>query len=446
MRRQARATLVALLAGVGVILVLLGYLLVFPPDLFRVGTNYSAKTVCSNVFLADRDAEEVLAVDVQAPGHPLLRHISISVDKDARTVDASLFGFLAKAQSQYRDGLGCTNLQGGALSARSLHPLAPIWEGSWPNGAEGAASLRPEVQNLLEDDTLVGPGFRAVIAVHKGEIVAERYGADFDAQTPLLGWSMTKTVTAVLIGTLIKEGKLALEDDLTTSFTDWQGDERRSVSLADMLAMDSGLEWNEDYGDVSDVTRMLFLEKDMAGFAAGRELGAQPGGTFNYSSGTSTMLSRFWQDQLGTEALAYPQTALFAPLGMVSAVMETDPKDTFVGSSYMYATAQDWARFGQFLLAGGRWNNQQILPAGFVDWMFEPTGPSQGVYAKGHLWIEPPGDLPPFEDAVWIQGHDGQSIGVFPSHDLVLVRLGLTPSKLGYSPLPLAQEIIRQLQ
>lgn len=154
------------------------------------------------------------------------------------------------------------------------------------------------------------------------------------------------------------------------------------------------------------------------------------------------MLSRVWQDKVGDDSLSYPRKALFQPLGMTSAILETDARDTFVGSSYMYATARDWARFGQFLLQGGTWEHQQILPEGFTDWMFEPVEVSDGSYAKGHLWRDAPGGMPPFEDAVWLQGHDGQSIGIFPSHDMVIVRLGLTPSRIRYSPLPLAKALI----
>ena len=111
----------------------------------------------------------------------------------------------------------------------------------------------------------------------------------------------------------------------------------------------------------------------------------------------------------------------------------------------MYATARDWARFGQFLLQKGVWNGQQILPEGFTDWMLDPVPVSDDLYTNGHLWREAPGGLPPFKDAVWLLGHDGQSVGVFPSDDMVVVRLGLTPSRLGYSALPLAQALIEAM-
>ncbi|SLN61149.1 6-aminohexanoate-dimer hydrolase [Pseudoruegeria aquimaris] len=420
----------------------LAFLWIAPPDLLRVGTNYSAKIVCSNVFLAGRDAEEVLAVDVQAPGHPLLKFVSVSVDNEAQAVEARLFRFFAPATSVHRAGLGCTNSQTGRLSEARLEAPAGPGGGLWPEGNEVSPSQDPEVQAALSDPALLGEGYRAVVAVKGGRIIGETYAEGFSAETPLLGWSMTKTVTAGLIGTLIKSGQMSLQDDLTASFPEWAADERAAITVEDMLAMASGLRWNEGYGSVSDVTRMLYLENDMAGFAASQPAEAAPQEVFTYSSGTSTMLARLWQDVVGDGSLSYPKEALFLPLGMASAVMETDARDTFVGSSYMYATARDWARYGQFLLQGGRWNGEALLPEGFTDWMFEPVPASNGLYAKGHLWLEASGDAPPFEDAVWLSGHDGQSIGIFPSHDLVVVRLGLTPSRLGYSALPLARALI----
>nr|WP_254436839.1 serine hydrolase [Ruegeria arenilitoris] len=294
----------------------------------------------------------------------------------------------------------------------------------------------------MSDNELLGEGYRAVVVVRNGRIVAEAYADEFDENTPLLGWSMTKTVTAGLIGTLIKSGRMSLDDTLIDSYPDWSQDNRKDITVRDMLAMSSGLQWNEEYGDVSDVTRMLYLNDDMAEFASGRDAGVEIGTEFNYSSGTSTMLSRVWQDKLDKDSLSYPRDALFKPLGMTSVVLETDTDDTFVGSSYMYATARDWARFGQLLLQNGEWEDQQLLPEGYTDWMFEPVEVSDNLYGKGHLWLEAPGGYPPFEDSVWLQGHDGQFIGVFPSHDMVVVRLGLTPSRLEYSSLPLAKELI----
>ncbi|WFP60102.1 serine hydrolase [Mesorhizobium sp. WSM4904] len=442
------------------VVALFAWLYLAPPELIRVGSGYSAKIVCSNVFIAGRDPNEVLAVDVQAPGHPLLRLMKVSVDKERGLVSAGLFWVLGKSVAVERDGVGCASVPDGDTGkARQavLHvaPAAPttLPDALWPDGERVDASQNPEVSKIIDDAAMAGTGMRAVVVVKNGRVVAERYGDGFSLKTPLLGWSMTKTVNAAIVGTLVKDGKMALGNK--GLFAPWKADGRAAISLADMMAMSSGLEFNEDYGDVADVTRMLYLEPDMAGFADAKPLSGEVGKVFSYSSGTAVMLSRLWQDAIGdkAKALAWPRTALFEPLGMHSAVLETDEQGTFVGSSYLYATAHDWARFGQFLLQGGVWNGAQILPAGFVDWMRQPA-PASKVYGKGQVWIEGPGDegspgagaaagLP--KDTYWMEGHDGQTAAIIPSEQLVVVRLGLTPAKLGYRPQTMVAALVKAL-
>ncbi|CAN7474228.1 serine hydrolase domain-containing protein [Mesorhizobium sp. LjRoot246] len=440
------------------IVALFAWLYIAPPELIRVGSGYSAKIVCSNVFIAGRDANEVLAVDVQAPGHPLLRLMRVSVDKNRGTVSAGLFGFLGKSVAVARDGLGCASVPDGDVgkvrrTVIQAKPSAVSQDALWPEGERVEASQDPVVAKLLDDAALTGTGMRAVVVVKNGRVVAERYGDGFSAKTPLLGWSMTKTVNAAIVGTLVRDGKMAF--DSKSLFAPWKADGRAAINLANMMAMSSGLEFNEDYGDVADVTRMLYLEPDMAGFAEAKPLTSEVGKVFSYSSGTAVMLSRLWQDAVGdkAKALTWPRTALFEPLGMRSAVLETDEQGTFVGSSYLYATAHDWARFGQFLLQGGVWNGNRILPAGFVDWMREPASASK-VYGKGQLWIEAPGDeenpgagvaagLP--KDIYWMEGHDGQTVAIIPSEQLVVVRLGLTPAKVGYRPQTMVGALVKAL-
>ncbi|MBZ9896736.1 beta-lactamase family protein [Mesorhizobium sp. BR1-1-6] len=455
------AKIVKRLLGLVVLAVvaLFGWLYFAPPELIRVGSGYSAKIVCSNVFVAGRDANEVLAVDVQAPGHPLLKLMRVSVDKNRGTVSAGLLGFLGKSIAVFRDGLGCASVPDGDVgkarrTAIHVEPSATRQDALWPEGERVEASQNPEVVKIVDDAAMTGAGMRAVVVVKNGRVVAERYGEGFSARTPLLGWSMTKTVNAAIVGTLVKNGKMAMTNQ--GLFAPWKADGRAAISLADMMAMSSGLEFNEDYGDVADVTRMLYLEPDMAGFAEAKPLTGEVGKVFSYSSGTAVMLSRLWQDAVGdkAKALTWPRTALFEPLGIHSAVLETDEQGTFVGSSYLYATAHDWARFGQFLLQGGVWNGNQILPAGFVDWMREPASASK-VYSKGQLWIEAPGDeenpgagvaagLP--KDTYWMEGHDGQTVAIIPSEQLVVVRLGLTPAKLGYRPQTMVGALVKALR
>lgn len=438
---------------------LFGWLYLAPPELIRVAAGYSAKIVCSNVFITGRDDQEVLALDVQAPGHPILKFISVSTDVSAGTVTAGLFGVFGRRVAVDRAGVGCISAPGatqaGVLDVSASQASIVEPQAIWPEGALVEPSPDPRLAAILDDPAMTGPGMRAVVVVHDGRIVAERYGEGFSAVTPLLGWSMTKTVTAAIIGTLVREGVLSI--DQKGLFEAWVGDARAEISIADLLAMSSGLDFNEDYGDVTDVTRMLYLEPDMARFAAAKPLLAEPG--WSYSSGSTLMLSRIWQDALGEPQDAYdwPRQALFGPLGMTSAVLEPDATGTFVGSSYLYATARDWARFGQFLLQEGVWDGEQLLPEGYVAWMREEAPLSRGEYGRGHLWLHGPEagtaegahpddgfDLP--EDAYWLLGHDGQSTVVIPSQNLVVVRLGLTPSKLGYKPQAMVAALVKALE
>lgn len=444
-----------------IFIVALAWLTIAPPDLIRVGANYSAKMVCSNLVLAGRDPDEVLAVDVQAPGHPLLRLMRLSIDGDPSegevTVRAGLFGFIGRGRAVGTRDHGCTSLARGGNprfdgNGRDV-TVTQDRPALWPDGDRVAPMVEPELDAVLNDADLVGPGMRAVIVVKDGRIVAERYGEGFDPDTPLLGWSVTKTVTAALIGRAVREGALDLRDDITG--LGWT-DARDAISIPDLMGMASDLEWNEGYGSVSDVTRMLFLETDMAGFASAMALDDETplgiGESFEYSSGTTVILSRIWQKMVGDEAAGdFPYTALFEPLGMTSAVMERDATGTFVGSSYMYATARDWARFGQFMLQRGVWEGRSLLPVGYADWMVE-RHPSSRDYGRGQIWLRPANawmegdnaDLPP--DAYFMNGHDGQSINVIPSEGIVVVRLGLTPSLQGYKVAHLIRAVIDALE
>jgi CubicO group peptidase (beta-lactamase class C family) len=195
----------------------------------------------------------------------------------------------------------------------------------------------------------------------------------------------------------------------------------------------------------------------MAGFIRSFPLVHPIGQVFNYSTGTSVLLSRIWQNAIGnpSTALQWPRKALFEPLGMRSAVLETDESGTFAGGSYVYASARDYARFGQFLLQDGVWNGNRILPEGYVSWMHEPSEANYR-YGKGQLWVKGPDggasddenpdegyDLP--ADTFWLIGFMGQSVAVIPSEGLVIVRLGLTPDSARYKPQGLVQAIIKSL-
>jgi CubicO group peptidase (beta-lactamase class C family) len=437
-------------ALVALVVVGMGVVLVSPPDLLRVGTGYAAKIVCSNVFIAGRDADEVLRDDVQAPGHPLLKLVGVDVDLEGGLVRAAMLGIVAPSHAVYRTGLGCAVVAEADIGlARRL--AAPVSEAvpadealAWPEG-EAVPTPDPDLADVLGNADLLGPSARAVVVVKDGQIVGEAYGPGFNQRTPLLGWSMTKTVTATLLGLLQGEGRIDLE--ARALFPEWSGDARREIALADLLAMQSGLRFNENYGDVTDVTRMLYLEPDMGAYVASLPSEAPPGTRFNYSSGETVLISRYWMSRFAdqAEALAFPRRALFDALGMRSAVLEPDQAGTFVGSSYLYATARDWARFGLLIAESGNWAGRPLLDPAYVARITEPSETSDGAYTRAQAWQNGPqgadNDFGLPEDTVWMLGHDGQSIAVIPSERLVVVRLGLTPRRLEYRPQRLVEAV-----
>jgi CubicO group peptidase (beta-lactamase class C family) len=460
-----------ILVGTGAIIValLLALLILWlePPDLIRVGANYTAKIVCSNVFLAHRDAGEVLMTDVQAPGHPLLKLMRVSVDPTRGVVRAGLFGFIGSGLAVSRPNSGCTVVPDqqwqasrqtkpesrapATAEAATAEAVAAEVDDSEVDDATSAVAPA-DIARIVADDALAGPGMRAIVVLHHGRVIAERYAAGFDRQTPQLGWSMTKSVTAGLIGILVKEGRLTLAQS-----ADLSGGGREHITIADLLSMSSGLAFNEGYGAVSDVTRMLYLESDMAAFAAAKPLEHPPGTVWSYSSGSAVVLSRRLQqaaaaDVDGGDIIAWSNARLFGPLHMQSAILETDEHGTLVGSSYMYATPRDWARFGQLLLQDGIWQGQEILPRGYVAMMTAPVAASGGEYGQGLVWrwathSDKPGENPDAafgipQDAFWMSGHDGQYVAIVPSRQLVVARLGLTPARERYQPEPLVQALL----
>ena len=448
-------TALALISLVGASL----YLVLVPPALLQVGAGYSSKIVCSSTLLSGRDPDATLEVDVQAAGNPLFRGYVVDTDNDAGTVRSAFLRFIAPMGALRRPGLGCATVPGGdfelALALSAPPSPGPSTNATlWPGGEGVSPDDQKELVGVLNDEALTGQGMRAIVVVKDGRIVAERYGQGFDAQTRLLGWSMTKTVTALLVGTVVDQGSLTLDQD--GLLPQWAGDERAKITVRQLLAMSSGLDFNEDYGDVSDVNRMLFLEPDMAAFAASFPLEHAPGTFFSYSTGTTVLLSRIWQNALGdlNTSLAWPRKVLFEPIGMNSAVLEADATGTFVGSSYLYATARDWARFGLLLMNGGAWSSRQIVSRDFVKLMVTPAK-TNPVYGQGQVWLYGKEDsdfegddlkygIP--DDAIWMRGHDGQTVTIVPSMDLIVVRMGLTPRDLGYRSQSLVGALVKALE
>jgi CubicO group peptidase (beta-lactamase class C family) len=296
----------------------------------------------------------------------------------------------------------------------------------------GVSSL---VDELVGDEGRYGTTY-AVVIVHEGRTVHERYGGalpHFDRpptpvtpSTPLLSWSMAKSILHAAVGILVERGVLRLDDPAPVP--EWQrgDDPRRDITLEQLLTMRDGLAFVEDYvdGGISNVIDMLFGtgQDDVAAYAAARPLRHVPGTVFNYSSGTSNIVARIVGDAVGggeQRTRAFLDDSLFGPAGMTSADPRFDAAGTWVGSSYVYATANDFARFGQLYLDGGVAGNRRVLSEGWVQHARRVRSVDEdGTKYGAHWWVMPD------ETAYWASGYEGQSILIAPDLDLVVVRLG----------------------
>lgn len=426
--------------------------------LVLIGAAYKAKMLCSGVFVSRRDPRAILESDLLAEGHAALQYIGARVNYGSQSVAATLWG-MAKQRAMFHPGIGCVLMPGGSgrpfqLPTRASRTAAPLAEPDqpWPLGERVHTHLLPSEVDAAKlgeaiDSAFSEPGpvpvrrTRAVVVVYKGRIVAERYAPGFTPDTPLLGWSMTKSVINALTGILVRDGRLSVQE--RAPVPEWQatGDPRGKITLDHLLRMTSGLAFEEDYTNpLKDVTRMLLATPDMAAYAASKPLVAEPGSRWHYSSGTTNIIARILRWAVGgTDAdyLTFPRRMLFDAIGMRSAVIEPDTSGTFVGSSFMYATARDWARFGLLYQQDGVWRGVRVLPVGWVEYSRTPTPASpRGAYGA-HFWLalrpwSPGSDdgvstLPP--DTFHAIGHEGQFVTIIPSRDLVVVRLGLTQQR-----------------
>ena len=433
--KKVKKILLGIVAFV-VIALVAGYWYMLPT--FKVATGYTAKAVCSYHFLTGQDLESIMT---ELPSNPLIPFLRPQIDETKGEATVTLWGWVAKQKAILRPGLGCTLLAGkGPFETRaalmpppdSVDPNQP-----WPLGEAVTTEKSPALEAVLDKwfqelDPNNPRRTRAIVVVKDGQIIAERYGEGFSKDTLFQGWSMTKSVTNALLGILVQQDRLDIY--APAPVPEWQspGDPRSAITIDQLIRMSSGLKFIEDYGDLSTgITQMLYNTSDMAAFAASEPLVAPPDTVWNYSSGTANILSRIIRDTIGgevTDYWAFPQEALFHRIGINSAIIEPDASGTFVGSSYMYTTARDWARFGLLFLQDGVWNGERILPEGWVDYSRTPTPPSLGEY--GGMWWLNAGetkewpDMP--DDTYYAEGHDGQDVVIFPSQNMIVVRLSVS--------------------
>ncbi len=460
MKRWLKRSLFAV--GIALIILLVGagwYL----SDTLPIGTGHTAKTICSNVFISGRDAAAVFEEDI-APIHFLFALTDFKVDPNEKSVSADSFGF-AERTAIYREGRGCTIVNGlmeDQLRQQKIGDVKPLKYSPeqrsrrpWPAGNHGPVVSLPagvDAEKLAKamDDAFAEPGpqnkrkTRAVVVVYNGQLIAERYAPGFDHNTRQLGWSMSKSVTNALVGMLVQQGKLELNSPAPVP--EWQkaNDPRQKITLDQLLRMSAGLEFSEEYAPFSDAVYMFYDSYDFAAYAANKPLETEPDKKWHYSSGSANIVARIVRqtiEKAHENYYEYLYQKLFHKIEMLSIVMEPDPSGTFVGSSYMFATPRDWARFGLLYLQDGVWNGERILPVGWVKYTITPTSRApQGEYGA-LFWLNAgaPSDasdrmmasVP--TDTFFARGFQEQCVFVVPSKNLVLVRLGATSDKSAWN-------------
>jgi len=413
---------------------------VYLNSLMTIITGYAAKNLCSDIFVSNRKAGDIEAVDLN---FSFIKFTRNSINYDEKSVTSHfLWG---KSKAIYRTGFGVTLLRNVTTEKllKSKYPLGsdPGYSQDtikWPlgdilpvkNTGIDTLKLGEISKKLITDNAYNGNAF-AFIVLHKGIPVVESYKPQFNKKTRLLSWSMAKSFINAMVGVLVKEGKLDILKP--TGLNEWKNDERSRITLNDLMQMQSGLKWNEDYGNRSDVTLMLHCESDMGHFALERPVVYPAGTHWYYSSGTANIVSKLIRKQFSSDSAYYvfANNQLFNKIGMPDAVFEVDPSGTRVGSSYLYATTRDYARFGLLFENDGIFNGERILPEGWVKYTTTAASASNGFYGS-FFWLNRNKRLPSApEDMFACDGHDGQHIFILPTQQLVVVILGYSPSSKG---------------
>jgi CubicO group peptidase (beta-lactamase class C family) len=416
------------------------------PKLY-VATGYGAKCMASGIFVAGREALNIQENDLD---YSIVKYTRSIIDFQEKSVTTTLFG-LAKQKAIYREGFGCCLVGDDYLEkievshSQSIEQPYYSWKSNWPEGEGMSDTIFPEMDtNQLKN--AVGMAFdlpgnkikrtAAAVVIYKGKLVAEQYWTEqsIGSDTKLWGWSMNKSIVNAMVGIMVKQGKLSLT--ASAPIEAWLSDKRRDITLNDLLHMSSGLTWNEDYGAISDVTNMLYRQQDVYKYAIDFPLDVRPDSEWKYSSGTTNILSGIIRNTLKSDKLYHtlPYREIFGKIGMKSMVFETDASGNYVGSSYGYATAKDWAKFGQLYLQDGVWKGDSILPKGWVSYTTTPGAAAKEGYGA-QFWLNRSGELPDAPlDMYSCKGHRGQRIFILPSRQLVIVRLGFAEDQFNYNP------------
>ena len=448
-----------ILVGIG------GYLGNFLSKVSPFASGFTAHTLCSNIFIANRSFDDIHKHDLASIQQRLTRS---RVEGNTIVTEFGVWPVSYTSKAVYREGLGCSQLAGGThddiIGPSSIERKLP-------------SSIRPELRfpdlTVSENidpvklqqalDTAFAESAesyedqkntRGIVILHGGRLIAERYAKGFSASTPLNSWSMTKTATSALIGILVGDGDLNVK--APAPIPEWRdpSDNQSKVTTEDLLFMVSGLEFNEGYENdpISDVNKMLMNTRDITAFSASFPVTAEPGSRWAYQTASSMLLGKVIRQTIENdeEYFQFIQMRLFNQIGARDSYYQADSASIFSGGAFLWATPRDWARIGRMYLNDGIYEGKRILPEGWVKYSTTPTEASIKARAYGaQVWLNHPAahdwlpELP--EDTYAAQGHYGQYMVVIPSLDLVVVRMGQTFNSTAFDLQGFLLDVIKAL-
>jgi hypothetical protein len=397
-------------------------------------SGFSAKSMASGHFIDNRSQEIIENGDNDID---LIDLATNSINESGEYATASVYG-LKERKAIYREGLGATLISDDFDETKPyLIPKRTLINNNlpFPYGNLGSkdsvfnnidyAKLNAAVANAFDKKGKIDKRTRSLLVIYKDKIIAEKYATGFSKSSKILGWSMTKSITSAMFGILEKQHKLNIY--APAPIPEWANDERKKITINDLLHMNSGLEWEEKYDKICDATEMLFQAEDMTRSQLIKPAIFKPNTHWNYSSGTTNLLSGILRKQFKThqEYLDFWYSSLIDKIGMNSMILETDMLGNYVGSSYGWATTRDWSKFGLLYLHKGNWNGEQIFDESWAKYTATATNTSNGDYG-GHFWLNSGEKFPDVpKDMYYCGGFQGQMVAIIPSLDMVIVRMGL---------------------
>jgi CubicO group peptidase (beta-lactamase class C family) len=420
-------------------------------DVPKIATGFVANILCSETFVSGQQPERIFSETTAAmPGASLITWaLDYKVDRARKDATVTFLGF-GRSHAVYREGFGCYLDHGDAVANISVPVDAKPSPALLPDiaGPAPVALVNPQLAAALnrafaEPEQPPLRATKAVVVVKDGHVVAERYAEGYGIDTPILGFSSTKSVISALTGILVRKGALTLDQPAPVAAWQGAGDPRGAITVDQLLRHTAGLAIGSSLeaslgAAFEPVNRMKFMESDMAGYAESIELATPPGSAWNYNDGNFIILSHLIRNAAGgyaSDLLRFARQELFGPLGMRNVTIEFDASGNPEGSSQMLASARDWARFGMLYLNDGMAGGKRILPEGWVKYSASPTPNGWVGYGAG-FWTNL-GDSfganyriergwP--RDAFFAKGTIGQYVVIIPSEKLVIVRLGRSPN------------------